>query len=88
MARYRKFALFALWLVAGAVIGSVVGQLLGLILPDGVVRQFFLTGTRIGFGPATLDLAVMSITVGFTLTINVMGVLGILFAGYYFRWYQ
>lgn len=88
MTRHRRFAEFVLWLVAGAVIGSVVGQILGLILPDGVVQQFFLTGTRIGFGPATLDLAVTSVTVGFTLTINVMGVLGILFAGYYFRWYQ
>ena len=88
MPRRQRFGVLVLWLAAGAVIGSLVGQLIGLILPEGVVRQFFLTGTNIGFGPGTLDLAVLSITVGFRLTINVVGVLGILFAGYYFRWYQ
>ncbi|MFO7767452.1 MAG: DUF4321 domain-containing protein [bacterium] len=88
MPRRYRMGVLVLWLAAGAVIGSVVGQLFGLILPEGVVRQFFLTGTNIGFGPGTLDLAVMSVTVGFRLTINVVGVLGILFAGYYFRWYQ
>jgi hypothetical protein len=88
MTRRRSFGIFMLWLIAGAVIGSVVGQLLGLILPHGVVREFFLAGATIGLETATLDLAIADITFGFSLTINVTGVLGILFAAYYFRWYQ
>ncbi len=88
MTRYRRTGVFIIWLVAGAVIGSVFSQLLGIVLPEGVVRAFFLSGTNIGIRPITLDLAVMSLTFGFTLTINVVGVLGILFAGYYFRWYR
>jgi hypothetical protein len=88
MTRYRRIGIFTIWLVAGAVIGSVVSNLLGLILPEGVVRQFFLTETPISLGPFTLDLAVMTLTIGFSLTINIVGVLGIIFAGYYFRWYR
>lgn len=88
MGRYRKLGIFVLWLIAGAVIGSVVGQLLGLILPEGVVRQFFLSEASIGISPTTVDLAVITVTLGLSLKINVVGVLGILFAGYYFRWYQ
>ncbi len=86
--RNRKLGVLFLWLVCGAVIGSLLGQLLGLILPPGVVKDFFLAGTDLGFGPTTIDLAVLTFTLGFTLTINVMGVLGILFAAYYFRWFR
>ena len=88
MTRYRRIGIFITWLVAGAVIGSLVSLLVGLVLPQGVVREFFLTGTNIGLGPFTLDLAVLSLTIGFTLTINIVGLLGIVFAGYYFRWYR
>lgn len=86
--RNRRLGVLFLWLVCGAVIGSLAGELIGLILPQGVVRDFFLTHTNLGVGPWTFDLAVMSLTLGFTLTINVMGVLGILFAAYYFRWFR
>ena len=88
MNRSRSLGLLFLWLLVGAVVGSLLGDLVALILPGGVVRQFFLTSTRIGLGPVTLDLAVASLTLGFSLTINALGVAGILFAGYYFRWYR
>jgi len=88
MNRSRSLGLLFLWLLVGAVVGSLLGDLVALILPGGVVRQFFLTSTRIAAGPVTLDLAVTSLTLGFSLTINVLGVAGILFAGYYFRWYR
>jgi len=88
MNRSRSLGLLFLWLLVGAVLGSLLGDLVALVLPAGVVRQFFLTSTRIGLGPVTLDLAVTSFTLAFSLTINVLGVAGILFAGYYFRWYH
>jgi len=88
MNRNRRLGSLVLWLVCGVVIGSLFGELLGLILPEGVVWEFFLTSTNIGIGPVTLDLAVVSFTLGFTLTINVIGVLGMLFAAYYFRWFR
>ena len=88
MQRSRRIGVLLLWLVCGAVFGSLLGELLGLILPQGVVRQFFLAAATIGFSPVTLNLAVVSITMGLSLTINVVGVLGILFAAYYFRWFR
>ena len=88
MNRNRRLGALVLWLVCGVVIGSLFGELLGWILPEGVVNTFFLIHTNIGIGPITIDLAVMSFTLGFTLTINVIGVLGMLFAAYYFRWFR
>ena len=88
MIRNRRIGALVLWLVCGVFIGSLFGELLGLILPEGVVQAFFLTKTDIGLEPITLNLAVMSFTIGFTLKINVIGVLGMLFAAYYFRWFK
>ena len=88
MTRNRRIGVLILWLVCGAVIGSLLGELMGLILPDGVVRQFFLVAAEIGFGPLTVNLAVVNFTIGLGLKINVAGVLGILFAAYYFRWFR
>jgi len=88
MNRNRRLGALVLWLVCGVVIGSLFGELLGLILPEGVVNKFFLVATEIGVGPVTLNLAVMTFTLGFTLNINVTGVLGMLFAAYYFRWFR
>ncbi len=88
MTRNRRIGVLIIWLVCGAVIGSLLGELLGLILPEGVVRQFFLATAEIGFGPLYINLAVVNFTIGLGLNINVAGVLGILFAGYYFRWFR
>ncbi len=88
MIRNRRLGALVLWLICGAVIGSLFGELLGLILPEGVVHDFFLTSADIGIGPVTIDLAVVSFTLGFKLDINVTGVLGILFSAYYFRWFR
>ncbi|MFC1628939.1 DUF4321 domain-containing protein [Gemmatimonadota bacterium] len=88
MNRNRRLGSLVLWLVCGVVIGSLFGELLGLILPEGVVRDFFLVSTDIGIGPVPINLAVMSFTLGFTLDVNVTGVLGILFSAYYFRWFK
>ncbi|MFC1499870.1 DUF4321 domain-containing protein [Candidatus Zixiibacteriota bacterium] len=88
MIRNRRLGSLILWLICGAVIGSLFGELLGLVLPEGVVKDFFLTSTDIGIGPVPINLAVVSFTFGFTFDINVTGVLGILFAAYYFRWFR
>jgi hypothetical protein len=38
-------------------------------------------------GPATVNLVALSFTVGFTVKINLMAVLGVVFATYLLRWY-
>jgi hypothetical protein len=74
-------------LVVGSVLGSLFGELLGVILPPGVVRDFFVKGFQPQFGPLTVDLGVIGFTVGFKLKLTVASVLGIMLAVHIFRWY-
>lgn len=74
-------------IILGAMIGTLLGELIGLILPTGVVKDFFLKSASFGLGPATLDIKLLSLTVGFTLKLNIVGLIGIGVGIYLFRWY-
>jgi hypothetical protein len=71
----------------GAVIGTLLGELIALILPSGVVEDFFLKSAFFAVGPATLDVKLFSITLGFTITLNIVGLFGVGVAIYMLRWY-
>jgi len=72
----------------GAMIGSALGELLSLLLPVGVVKQFFLRSATIGFDPFTVNLGIIHFTLGFKFILNIIGIVGIAFAAYLLRWYH
>ncbi|MEJ2633984.1 MAG: DUF4321 domain-containing protein [Calditrichia bacterium] len=72
----------------GALIGSALGEVLAFVLPAGVVREFFLRSAVFNLGPATLNLVILKFTLGFSLKLNVIGVIGVILAGYFLRWAQ
>ena len=82
----RSLGFVALVLLLGAVSGTLLGELLGLLLPEGVVKDFFLKSGVLDFGPATLNAVVFGLTLGLKLKINVVGLIGIGFAIYLLRW--
>jgi len=71
----------------GMILGSAVGAALEHVLPDGVVKRFLVESVGWGLQPRTLDLVVVTFTLGFRVSLNVMGVLGVVLAVYLFRWY-
>ncbi|MCH8285758.1 DUF4321 domain-containing protein [candidate division KSB1 bacterium] len=85
--RRISFRLLVLIIILGALIGTVIGQI-ALLLPEGVVKEFFVRSVTSGFSPATLDLNVFSLTIGFTFNLNISGVIGIAIAVYMLRWYR
>ena len=77
----RGVGLVLLVVVAGLAIGSLLGELLGGLLPAGFAQDLFTRGPTIGLkDPATLDLRFLSVTFGLLLKVNVAGVLGIVIA--------
>ena len=85
--RHISFRLLILYVILGALIGSLLGEIARL-LPSGVVKDFFLRSVTAGFNPATLNLKIITYTVGFTFTLNIAGVLGVAIAVYMLRWYR
>ncbi|MFQ5707132.1 MAG: DUF4321 domain-containing protein [bacterium] len=86
MAR-KPFGHIVLVVILGAMLGTLFGELLALLLPVGVVKEFFLKSAAFGVGPATLDVRLFSLTLGFTIKLNIVGLFGIGVAVYLLRWY-
>lgn len=88
MAIKRRGAGFILLvLLGGALLGSALGQLVGVLLPQGVVRDFFVRAVTPGLTqPVTIDLLVMTLTLGFTLKLNIVALLGVVLTAYLLKW--
>ncbi len=86
MAR-KPFGYVVLILLLGAMLGTLFGELIGLILPAGVVKEFFLRSGGFTLEPVTLNAVVFTLTVGLSLKLNVAGLIGLVLAIYLLRWY-
>jgi len=76
--RRRPLAIVALTLFLGIVVGTVLGEAVGLALPEGkLIRDVFVNATDLHVGPVHVDLVVFSFTLGFSLRVNLMSVVGI-----------
>jgi hypothetical protein len=75
-------------ILLGALLGTTLGEVLALILPEGVVKEFFLRSAQFGVGPVTLNLVIFTLTLGFSIKLNAISVLGIGIAAYLLRWIQ
>jgi hypothetical protein len=88
LAAKRRIGLVALVFFLGVVIGSVVGELIGLLLPEGnVMRELFVSGKEFKVGPFNVDLIVFALTFGFSLKVNLVSVLGIVLVALLLRMY-
>ncbi|WP_312811366.1 DUF4321 domain-containing protein [Sedimentibacter sp.] len=63
-----------LLLLTSVIIGTILGRAFSEYLP---VLNY---GESIGFGPATLDLSIFTITFGFNASLTVAGIIGIIIA--------
>ena len=82
----RSLWFITMVLFLGAMLGTLAGELIGFLLPDGVAKQFFFLGIKPGFAPFTLDMLMFSITLGIKLQLNALSALGIGVAVYLLRW--
>ena len=73
-------------IVAGLVMGSLLGELLAQVASAPWLRDLLTRGPTIGLTtPATLDLKLLAVTFGIVFKVNVVGVLGIIIAVIAFR---
>ncbi|TFH03031.1 MAG: DUF4321 domain-containing protein [Calditrichales bacterium] len=84
--RKKSIAFVIFIIVIGALIGTALGEVIGIIIPSGVVQDFFLKSASASIGPATLDIILLTLTIGFSFKLNITGVLGIIIAAYVLRW--
>ncbi|MBT4173113.1 MAG: DUF4321 domain-containing protein [Candidatus Marinimicrobia bacterium] len=65
-----------------------MSQIVAKAVPEGVVREFFLTSRPIGWDPFTLNLQTITFTSGFTIDISVVSIIGMAVAWYFLRYFK
>ena len=88
MATNKPILLAVYTITLGAILGTLVGEILGFILPEGVVKQFFLLSKTLSVGPGTLNIIMLQLTLGLSITLNVISLIGIAIAYYLLRWWR
>ena len=94
--RNRDISLIVIGLFSGAMIGGVIGNLLALLLPDGVVKDFFLTSLSIDIsgiannelGVFIIDLSIIVLKFGLSVNFNFTSLIGLATAYYILRFFR
>ena len=77
----RKYPLIFLFLFIGLFCGSLFGDLVSRLVPQGPIKRIFFESVAIGLkDPLKLDLSFFSFVLGTTLSINFFSLLGLLIA--------
>ena len=87
----RSIAFIFLVLFIGIITSIVLGQLIGGILPEGVVKDFFLKSRSIGWGSQSenwIHLFVIRFKSGLFIDISVVSFLGMAISWYYLRYFK
>ena len=90
----RKVHFIVLSLFIGAIFGGVVGNIFSLVLPESVVKDFFLTSITFDLGGLVnndigvfiIDLKVIVLKLGLSMSFNFTSVIGIAVAYYILRY--
>ena len=86
----RKWPVSFVFLIItmGSILGTILSQIVAKAVPEGVVREFFLTSRPIGWDPFTLNLQTITFTSGFTIDISVASIIGMAVAWYFLRYFK
>ncbi len=90
----RKLHIIVLSLFIGAIFGGVVGNIFSLVLPESVVKDFFLTSITFDLGGLVnndlgvfvIDLKIIVLKFGLSISFNFTSVVGIAVAYYILRY--
>jgi len=88
-----KRSIFFIFLVLffGAVCGSILSQFVANVIPDGVVKDFFLSSQSFGWGANEnnwIDFFVIRFKTGFYVDISISSILGLLVSWYFLRYFK
>jgi len=89
---YKKSIYFILsFILLGCVVGTALSMLIGYIIPEGVVRDFFILSKSFGFGQNPnnwVDFGPLRFKIGFFFDVSILSIIGVLISWYILRYFK
>ena len=94
--RNRDTSLIIIGMFIGAIIGGVIGNLMAWALPEGVVKDFFLTSLTFDIGGnlgretsvIVIDLSIIVFKFGLSVDFNFTSIIGLATSYYILRYFR
>ncbi len=87
MIRERRIGILLVALLVGLLFGNVAGEILGFVLPENsIVEKVLVNAFEYKQSPITVNLIILTVTLGFGLKINIISLVGIFAAWYYVKY--
>ncbi len=75
-----------LFIFIGGLLGSILGEILQVVSPQGAVRSIFGEALDLGFDPpVSVNLVLLTFTFGFLVKINLLSVIGMFLGAYIYK---
>jgi len=72
--------------IVGGLLGGLLGEILTAVFPPGVIQNIFTQAVHPGLAPPVkIDLWLLTITLGFTLKMNLLTFIGILLGVFVYK---
>ena len=78
-------------ILLGGILSTALSMLIGLILPDGVVKEFFLLSQAFGFGATEgnwVNLGPLRCKIGLFFDVSILSIFGIFISWYILRYFK
>ena len=83
----RNLWTFVVAIIIGLVSGSLISQLLLMVLPTGVVRDFLTKAVSFGLKNVEVDIGVINFSFGLNFNFTIVSMLIVVGIVYYFKWW-
>ncbi len=87
----KNFQFIFFILLIGMLIGTMLSMLIASVLPDGVVKDFFLTSQPFGFGAAPqnwVEFGFLRLKIGLFFDISIVSIIGLFVSWYILRYFK
>ena len=75
-----------LFIFIGGLLGSILGEILQIVSPQGAVRSIFGEALSVGLDPpVSVNLVLLTFRLGFLIKINLLSILGMLLGAYLYK---
>jgi len=78
-------------ILLGCIIGTALSLFIGLIIPDGVVKDFFVLSRSFGFGHNAnnwINLGPLRFKLGFFFDVSIVSLFGVFISWYILRYFK
>lgn len=85
--RVRKSPwILLIFLLIGGLLGGILGEVLHVMAPQGTIQSIFSTYFTPGINPPlTIDLVLVKLTLGFSVKVNILSILGMFIGVYLYK---